>query len=294
MDPTPPGFVDVPMLLERSEPRRRGFPLMFWVGLFAALVMGSAWISNTAPHGAEIVKFLGGVGMLGVMISLMVRTRLLMRAHREEQRQVDAASELIQLRRWPDAALTLMGLLSRPPLTQHVRVQGLYFLSGVLSRYHRYTDAIAVQEYLLNHVLLDEGTLHSLKLGRAMAMLQEDHLFDADRAIAELRRGPGRHESAGLALIEIYRDVKTGHPTEAIELFNLRLPILREQLGHRVADAWALVARAYDLLDRHDEARAAFEKATLLAPVGELTRRYSEVAAMTPRYSPAPAPPEAA
>jgi hypothetical protein len=136
-----------------------------------------------------------------------------------------------------------------------------------------------------------------------MAMLRDDHLFDADRAISDLRRstrraeesdtngnaGPG-FESAGLALIEIYRDVKTGHPAEAIELFNAKLPILRQQLGHRVGDSYALAARAYDLLDRQSDAQDAYEKATLLSPVEELNRRYPEVQNLAGKYRPATAP----
>ena len=40
---------------------------------------------------------------------------------------------------------------------------------------------------------------HGLRLARAMAMLREDHLFDADRAISELRRQVSR---AGRAMNE--------------------------------------------------------------------------------------------
>src|SRR5262249_12612234 len=163
--------------------------------------------------------------------------------------------------------------------------------------YHRFEDAIAVQDHLLEQVNLDDSTAHALRLGRAMAMLRDDHLFDADRAISDLRRstrraeesdpnanaGPG-FESAGLALIEIYRDVKTGHPAESIELFNAKLPILRQQLGHRVGDAYALSARAYDLLGRQCEAQDAYEKATLLSPVEELNRRYPEVQTLAEKY----------
>ena len=127
-------------------------------------------------------------------------------------------------------------------------------------------------------------------------MLREDHLFDADRALAELRRtvASAGVESAGLALVEIYRDVKTGHPDEAVQIFEQRLPVMRDQLGHRVADAYALAARAYDLLGREAEARDAYEKATLLAPPPELSRRYPEVQKLEGRYDPAIAPPEAA
>jgi len=165
----------------------------------------------------------------------------------------------------------------------------------VLNRYHRFADAVTVQEYLLDSGTVDLGTAYGLKLGRAMAILREDHLFDADRAISELRRmGPEDLDSAGLALVEIFRDVKTGHPAEAIELFERKLPALRDQLGHRVADAYALAARAYDLLNRPTDAQAAFEKATLLAPPAELYRRYPEVEKLKDRYRPAIAPPEAA
>jgi tetratricopeptide (TPR) repeat protein len=100
--------------------------------------------------------------------------------------------------------------------------------------------------------------------------------------------------SAGLALVEIYRDVKTGHPAEAIELFDATLPAMREQLGHRVADAYALVARAYDLLGREAEAQRHYQKATLLSPPQELHRRYPETASLASKYQPAPAPKEAA
>jgi hypothetical protein len=100
-------------------------------------------------------------------------------------------------------------------------------------------------------------------------------------------------ESAGLAIVEIYRHVKTGHPDDAIALFNAKLPAIREQLGHRASDAYALIARAYDLLERQSEAADAFQKATLLAPLAELLRRYPELQKLSGRFQPAPAPPEA-
>ena len=108
-------------------------------------------------------------------------------------------------------------------------------------------------------------------------MLREDHLVDADRAMSELRRISDRKSSAGMALLELYRDVKTGHPQEAIAVFDESMGILRDQLGHRTGDAYGLVAKAYDMLGREGEARSMYEKATLLAPVVELERRYPEL-----------------
>jgi hypothetical protein len=131
---------------------------------------------------------------------------------------------------------------------------------------------------------------YGVRLGRAFAMLRDDHLFDADRAISELRRQPGASDSGGLALVEIFRDVKTGHPDEAIDLFETRLPALRDQLGHRVADAYALASRAYDLRGRDAEARDCWAKATLLAPPGELLRRYPDVKNVADKCAPSFAP----
>jgi len=67
---------------------------------------------------------------------------------------------------------------------------------------------------------------------------------------------------------------------------------MRDQLGHRVADAYALAARAYDLMGRDTEAQGHYEKATLLSPVEELQRRYPEVAPLAEKYQPARAPAE--
>ena len=201
--------------------------------------------------------------------------------------------ELVQLRRWSQAGLLLENYLSQPARSGSLRSQGLIYLGLILARFHRFDDSVKVNEYLIDHELVDPGTMYGLKLGRAMAMLREDHLFDADRAISELRRMSAGIDSAGLALVEIYRDVMTGHPEDAIDIFNKKLPAIREQLGHRAADAYALIARAYDLLERKLEAADAFENATRLAPISELLRRYPELQKLSGRYQPADAPPEA-
>ena len=66
--------------------------------------------------------------------------------------------------------------------------------------------------------------------------------------------------------------------------------MLRDKLGHRVADAHALVARAYDLIGNDEAAARSWRWATLLSPAVELTRRYPEVARTAAKFAPAPAP----
>jgi tetratricopeptide (TPR) repeat protein len=294
-DSAPP-FLDVAGLLESSRPRPRvGW---FWYGAagFFLVVFSATLLSGHSETGRRVVEVLSAALMVGLIAGMMAMTVVTVRRHRAEQQEVEAASELVQLRRWPQAAILLEQLLSRPARSLGLRSQALVYLGAVLARYHRFADAIAVYDHLLEHNLVDGGAAYGLRLGRVMAMLREDHLFDADRAIAELRRigNSAGVDSGGLALVEIFRDVKTGHPDEAVKIFEEKLPVLRDQLGHRVADAYALAARAYDLLGRTEQAQDAYTRATLLAPLIELHRRYPDVEKLAGRYTPAPAPPEAA
>ncbi len=291
MEPTPPPeFLDVHRLLDASEPRIRAGWFWYVAGGFLLAVMISTYLSATSPAMAGVMQLLSALIMIGVMVAMGMLTFAMARRQAAELQQLAAVEELMQLRRWGEAGVMLDGMLSEPMRTPQHRVQALIYLATVLARYHRFADTILVHEHLLEQVDLDPSTQHGLKLGRVMSMLREDHLVDANRAMSELRRGDNERQSAGLALIDIYRDVKTGHPDEAIEIFEQRLPTLRDQLGHRVGDAYYLAAKAYDLLGRDTEAGRAYERATLLAPVNELQRRYPEVASLCEKYQPAMAP----
>jgi tetratricopeptide (TPR) repeat protein len=292
--PTAETFLDVQSLIERSQARPRAGWFRYALGIFLLIVLGSAYLERESPALQQWINTFSAMLMLGLMITMAFLTWLSVQNFRLEQQHVQAAEELVQLRRWEEAAARLQSVLSRPMRSPQLRAQSLIYLSAVLARYHRYDDAINVQNYLLNNIPMDPRTTHSLRLGRAMAMLQEDHLVDADRAMSELRRGPEGADSGGLALLEIYRDVKTGHPDEAVKVFEEKLSALRQQLGHRLGDAYALVAKAYDVLGRNLEAQAAYENATLLMPRAELARRYAEVASLQDKYALAVQPAEAA
>jgi tetratricopeptide (TPR) repeat protein len=234
-----------------------------------------------------VVSAVSTVTLFGIMVGMGALTWSAAKAANQEVGRLEAAEELVRLRRWDEAGAMLEALLSRPTRNPHARTQALVYLAAVLARFHRFGDAVMVYEHLLEHRLVEAEGAYGLKLGRAMALLREDRLFDADRAINELRRGEPAGGSAGLAMVEIYRDVKTGHPREALEIFSEKLTALRSQLGHRVADAWALAARAHDLVGEEEAARKAYENATLLSSEAELHRRYPEVARLQGKYPPA-------
>jgi tetratricopeptide (TPR) repeat protein len=294
MQSPPNTFLDVSSLLESSMPRPRVPWLPFAAGGFFLAVFLSWYFGKQSDAAEAVASALFSIAFTFFIVFLAVTSFIAVRRARAEQGQLVAIEELVQLRRWPEAAMILQEFLSRPARSHTARAQALLYLAMVLARYHRFEDSVAVHEYILTHINLDDSTGHAIRLGRAMALLREDSLLDADRAIAELRRESRGEKSPGLALVEIYRDVKTGHPAEAIEMFEKSVEIMRGHLGQRIADAWGLVARAYDLVGRGADAQSAFANATLLVSPGELGRRYPETAKLAEKYKATVAPVEVA
>jgi len=305
MEADSPQFLHVPTLLEHSVPRpSRPWVWYFGAGLLLLLILSGL----THAQGGAVAKavdvlialLIGGFLVLATWFSSQLARNVAV-----EHGKIDGISELITLRRWQEAAVAVQDVLSQPMRSPGARVQTLIYFAGILGRYHRFEEAIEVYDYLLSEYSLDERSQQAMKLGRAMSFLRNDQLFDADRAISDLRRSARRNsvddsegaapmpqfsESAGLALLEMYRDVKTGHPEEAIQVFQVSKDDIRRQFGHRVADAYALAAKAYDLLNRDEDARQAFADATALSPLDELTRRYPEVQSLAVKYTPTPSP----
>jgi tetratricopeptide (TPR) repeat protein len=290
---SPPPFLDVPTLLQHSRPVQR--VNYFWIvlgimGLMVAFQMVGQ--SDKAAHAASQV--LTGLVLVGLVVASVTASVFTVRRIRAQQQTVEAVEEMVQLRRWEPAGILLDRFLSTPVRSPRTWASALVQLSAVLSRHHRFEDAITVQNFIIENELLDDQSDYFMRLGRAMAMLREDHLVDADRAIGDLRRRGPAGGSGALALVEMFRDVKTGHPQEAIDLFAKFLPMMRQQLGHRVADAHAMAARAHDMLGQEAQAKAAYERATLLSPPAELQRRYPELAQLAGKYPAAVAPKEIA
>src|SRR5688572_25648757 len=145
---TTPTFLDVPALLENSQPKNRGGMLLYAVGFFILVVLMSAYAQKTQQGGA-IVQALSSLLMLGLMIAMGVMTWMAAKSLQREQAQLEAIEELIQLRKWQEAALLVDGLLSRPTRTPQARTQALVYLAAVVARYHRFSDAVSVYEHLL-------------------------------------------------------------------------------------------------------------------------------------------------
>jgi hypothetical protein len=290
--PPPPMFADVHALLAASRPRPRPIWVFYLAGL-ALLTVAAAMLPDSKESGPQqaldvVLTLLAMALIAGPLVWGVIQNR----ARRTEFARLEAAEELVQLRRWPQAAILLQSILSSPARSHQARLQALACFVGVLARFHRFEDVLTVTDHLLQTVPLDSPGVHAVRLSRAMALLREDRLYDADQAISELRRSPEAANSGGLALLELYRDVKTGHASEALELFSEKRDLIRRQFGHRLADAFVLAATAHDQLNQGGPAADAYRTATLLAPAVELHRRYPETSKLAGRYQPQPAPAE--
>jgi tetratricopeptide (TPR) repeat protein len=283
--------LDVPRLLHASAVRG-GPPVgrLLLVGVGLAVALPLLWPG-------VVGQTLSALALLGTLVAIIMLSAGTYRGFVVEQQRVQQVEDLVQLRRWQEAAMLLEALMSRPMRNPVARWRAMVMLSAVLMRYHRFEDAIAVHDLLLSEQGLDSRSEYGIRVARAMAMLRLDRLYDADRAISELRRMtvrsddrrrpeeiggwmPAAADSAGLALVEMYRDVKTGHPQEALDLFRDALPTLRRQLGVQSGQAFALAARAAELLGREDDARRWWQDATTLVPASELLRRYTEIGSL--------------
>jgi tetratricopeptide (TPR) repeat protein len=291
---TPPPFLDATALIESSRPVQR-VPWMAYLGcsLVVMMIVGAIGGSQSSPF-FKSLQVTTGVLIFPALIISVIASVVNVRRFRAQQRTLEAIEEMMQLRRWEPAGMLLDRFLSMPARTVGLWAQALADLASLLSRHHRFEDAMKVQTFIIENELLDDESDFFVRLSRSMAMLREDHLVDADRAINDLRRRDPDRVSGGLALVEMFRDVKTGHPDEAIALFAKHLPRMQQQLGHRVADAHALVAKAHDSLGQAPEAKAAWERATLLAPPSELLRRYPELSKLSEKFQPSLAPAEVA
>lgn len=300
-------FPDVRELIESSRPRgtlrviRPGYVLIF---LVAAVVIALLPLEPPARIALELMLW-------GVFLGSMVYFWNVVRGYRNELSELDQIEDLLALKRHPELSPRLQAVMSQPMRTDQNRLRAMVLLASVLGRLQRYDDALLVYNELVDAERLAGPGGAMVKLGRAMAMLHSDHLYDADRAINDLRRlidrggaeseaqqfdaslpagGPDAGATGALRIVELYRDVKTGHAEEAIALFEQNIGTLRKGLGHRVGEAYAMAAVAYDRVGREDDARQAFADATTLQGVGDLLNRYAELRPLIAKYTPTRAP----
>lgn len=301
-DARPAILGDVIALIDQSRPRpgirQAGRAILI---LWVAALIGPAFGLNAAA--LESVALLGTLAMSIYFSSLTA-------AARRENVAVDDLEGLVALRRTDEAAGPLQRLMSKPMRVAENRLRAMLLLGSVLARMDRHDDALTIFDTLIDREGLAGPGGATVKLARAHEMLRADRLYDADRAINDLRRlldrggvtaevaqfddtldwHPDPAALAGLRLLELHRDIKTGHNAEALLHFTTELNLLRKGLGHRVADAHALAAIAAHRMNEPMMAQHRFADATALAPLSELVKRYGDLWPLCGVYPPTQPP----
>ena len=103
------GFLDVPALLERSQPR--GFHLrgLYALGIFLLIVLASAFVSIQGPSAATMVQVLSVLAMIGVMAGLFLRFWRLNLWERSDSVWMTKLRDVLGDREEADPALTEVG-----------------------------------------------------------------------------------------------------------------------------------------------------------------------------------------
>src|SRR5579862_7667577 len=133
---TPMGFLDVTVLLEASHPR----PRLPWVWLAMASCVILVIVALVASQDAGSAALEIGASFLSGLIfcAMVILLRFTLHGMRMDQQSVASVGEMIHLRRWPEAAVSLQNILSQPAKTFQLRTEALLYLAAVLARYHRF------------------------------------------------------------------------------------------------------------------------------------------------------------
>ncbi len=253
------------------------------------VVLGMTLLLMSSPAFA----LLPWLALLGAMVYITSRVR----AMRELQQRVTRAWELAMIRRYREALGHAWDLLpacrSQPEL--HGRV--VTVIAHILGELNQDNAAEVAYGYLLDRLPTDHPLSLRLKVQRAVAALSAGRLADADEALRKLR-GPAEASKdpalgAAYRLARLVQDVRTGHYADAVKTADETADKLRP-LGIEAGYGHGLLAYCCDRLAERStsidettrqqlthQARAWWDKATLLIPPAALVYRYPELRHVT-------------
>ena len=140
------------------------------MGGMIVVILFSGVLSAAAGSAGLLVEVASALMIVSLMVGLMMFSATVVRRVRAEQQAVESIGEVVQLRRWNEAAGQLDQTLGRPMRTHAARAQALVYLGAVLARYQRFDDAIAIYDYLLESRMLDPGSNYGLGGANHMRM----------------------------------------------------------------------------------------------------------------------------
>lgn len=280
------------LAIAASQPRPR-FPFVPAAVVVASALLSSVAFSDISDGATRAVAWVMALLVtVGVVALSVAWAQHLSAKLREEGAVVRQAEEAQRLGR-PDVAASLLGrVLANTMVSPVHRLQALGTYVAALARGGRYEEAVGAADAMMSEGVPPELAVR-LRSAKVYALLREDRLADADRALGELRRmGREGPVGAALALAEAYRDVRTGHGADLLEAHPAMRELVARFLGARVGDIEALAAWARHRAGDLAGARRHWRRATLLQPVPELLQRYPELAPVASAIPAEPIPGE--
>ena len=278
---------------------RPKFPLMMMLIVVSSAIFAGLLFTGTEVEPARsIQRAMALLVPLGVLVFSIFWSAQQSAELRDEDRRVSALEDAARLQRFDWLTHALTDALSRPMRSPLHRVRALQVYVTTLVGVGRFDDAERSAAAMLGEGV-PLGMVTSLRALRVYAMLREDRLVDADRALGELRRQDrdidiSGHAPAMVALAAMYRDAVTGHCDDALRSFEKNRPAIAKQLGLRVADADALAAHSALTLGQSSRAAHLWRRATLFASPAELVHRFPPLSTTSAALAPASVPPELA
>src|SRR6476646_6890783 len=101
----PADFLEPERLVESSRPVPRAHVTWWMAGGFLLVMLLSTLIGNQSVASRAVVSFIWGLAIIGLMAAMSALSLDTVKRYRADQRRVAQVGELVQLRRWADAAL---------------------------------------------------------------------------------------------------------------------------------------------------------------------------------------------
>jgi hypothetical protein len=193
--------------------------------------------------------------------------------------------EAVQLKQWAEARQALFQLLRYPIRHTQARAESLLALAAVAESDHDYDTSQHIYESLLAEGQLDPIQQHTTNVALAAVMLRNGQTTDAvsliDRLVKADLPEPLR---AQVELLSLFREVIMGQAADNIERAEQRRELFRKHLSTRAGYGYGLLAMAFDLANRPDEAQRYWQDATLLIRPAELLERFAELKIVAAKY----------
>jgi tetratricopeptide (TPR) repeat protein len=275
-------------LISSSRPRGnvlRG-PMFTLLGLSVLLGALSA-DTNILPQGGMLSWLLPQLVVLAVAC-VLVHT---IRKQRALTRDLQEGLEAVQLRQWPRALLSLRRVLGKPVPHPAARAESLLALAAVAEANDAFDASQRIYECMLEERQADPVQLHTARVGLGGAMLRTGQTTDAVGLIDRLEREdlPGSLR-AHSELLALFREIAMGHAVDQLDRAESRQQLFRRHLGTRAGYGYGLLAAAFDVAGKREEAQRMWHDATLLIPADELVRRFAELRRLAETYTAAPIP----